>query len=450
MTPLSRPATVLGLAALLLAGPAAAQTNRIDVVTPSAPDLAAFGTFAIGVRTIQAVDRNRPDILNTKAGGPTARYDRPFTIEVWYPALLAPGQEPRGEYRTITRDPKITAVLHGRAVRDAAPLTSTGAFPLVIISHGYPGNRYLMSHLGENLASKGYVVASIDHKDSTYDDQTGFASTLYNRPLDQLFVVDEMARQSTEATSFLRGLVDATRTGIIGYSMGGYGLVNLIGGGFSESAVAASAAPPNRLLEERSAANPAYRKSVDPRIKAAIAIGPWGMQNALWDAEGLKGIRTPVLFVAGSADETSGYEKGTRAIYEGALNAPRYLLTFLNAGHNAGAPIPAPAETYAYSESMRAYPFTHYADPVWDTTRMNNILEHFATAFFDRFVKDDGDKQAYLDVVPRGQDAVFAIDRDGKTTAAHTYWKGFKRGTAVGLTLEKALPADPTTGRPQP
>ena len=259
-----------------------------------------------------------------------------------------------------------------------------------------------------------------------------------------------MARLSADAVSFLRGLVDATRTGIVGYSMGGYGLVNLIGGGFSESAVAASAAPPNRLLEERSAANAGYRKSLDPRIKAAIAIGPWGMQNALWDADGLEGI-APRSSSSRAVQTKCRVMRKERVRYiEGAVNAPRYLLTFLNAGHNAGAPIPAPAETYAYSESMRSYPFTHYADPVWDTTRMNNILEHFATAFFDRYVKDDGEKQAYLDVVPRGQDAVFAIDRDGKTTAAHTYWKGFKRGTAVGLTLEKALPAAPATGRPQP
>jgi predicted dienelactone hydrolase len=54
----------------------------------------------------------------------------------------------------------------------------------VIISHGYPGNRFLMSHIGENLASKGFVCVSIDHKDSTYDDQKAFASTLYNRPFD--------------------------------------------------------------------------------------------------------------------------------------------------------------------------------------------------------------------------------------------------------------------------
>lgn len=450
MSPVLRRPASFGLAILVLSGMAVAQTNRIDVVTPSAPELAAFGTFAIGVRTIQAVDRNRPDLLNTKAGGPTPRYDRPFTIEVWYPAALAAGQEPRGDYRTITRDPTIAVVLHGRAVRDAAPLVGSGAFPLAIISHGYPGNRFLMSHLGENLASKGYVVASIDHKDSTYDDQTLFASTLYNRPLDQLFVIDEMARRSADASSFLRGLVDASRTGIIGYSMGGYGLVNVIGGGFSETAVAASAAPPNRLLDERSAANPAYRTSLDPRVKAAIAIGPWGMQNGLWDAEGLKGIGTPVLFVAGSADETSGYERGTRALFEGAVNAPRYLLTFLNAGHNAGAPIPAPAETYTASDASRASPFLHYADPVWDTTRMNNILDHFATAFLDRYVKDDGGKQSFLDLVPRGQDAVFAVDRDGKTTAAHTYWKGFKRGTAAGLTFEKREPAGPATARPRP
>ena len=57
----------------------AVQENRIDVVTPAAPALAGFGAHQIGVRTIAVVDRNRPDVLNTKEGGPTARYDRPLT-----------------------------------------------------------------------------------------------------------------------------------------------------------------------------------------------------------------------------------------------------------------------------------------------------------------------------------------------------------------------------------
>lgn len=416
-----------------------AQHNRIDTVTPSAPELAAYGATAIGVRTIQVIDKNRPDILNITEGGPTVRYDRPLTLEVWYPATLAAGQKPGGEYLTITRDPAVKAMLSGKAVREAQPQKAT--FPLVVISHGYPGNRLLMSHIGENLASKGFVCVSIDHKDSTYDDQKAFGSTLYNRPFDQLFVLNEIDRLSQPGSgSFLAGLVDATRAGLIGYSMGGYGVINVIGGGYSAAGATASGAPPNRMLAERGAAHPGYQQARDSRIKAAIAIGPWGMQGGFWDLEGLKGIRTPVLFVGGSADDVSGYEKGTRAIYQGAVNADRYLLTFVNANHNAAAPIPAPAETYTYSETTRSSPFTHYADPVWDTARMNNIFNHFATAFFGLHLKSEQDKQAYLNVVPNGKDAVYAVDREGKPAASHTYWKGFKRGTAVGLMLEHAAP----------
>jgi predicted dienelactone hydrolase len=405
---------------LFAGGSVFAQQNRIDVIAPLAPDLAAYGTYDIGVRTLQATDRNRPDILNTKPGEATAQYDRTLTLEVWYPAKLAVGQKAGGEYRAITRDPTLTTTLLGKAVRDAAPVVADGAFPLVIISHGYPGNRYLMSHLAENLASKGFVAVAIDHKDSTYDDQKAFGSTLYNRPFDQLFVLNEMARLGKPGSgSFLSGLVNDAQTGIVGYSMGGYGVVNVVGGGYSKASETQAVAPPNRLLAERGAGNPDYQKSRDPRIKAAIAIAPWGMVGGFWDADGLKGVRTPIMFVAGSVE---GYEKGTKAIYQNAVNADRYLLTFINANHNAAAPIPAPAETYAYSETLKSFPFTHYADAVWDTTRMNNILDHFATAYFDLYLKGDQEKRSYLDLAP------------------NTPWKGFKPRTAIGLTLEHAAP----------
>jgi predicted dienelactone hydrolase len=409
---------VPAVALIALSGSALAQSNRVDTVTPSAPELAAYGKYAIGVRTLQATDKNRPDILATKEGGPTARYDRPLTLEVWYPAALAAGQKPGGDYRAITRDPAITATLHGQAVRDAAPLATEGPLPLVIISHGYPGNRYLMSHLAENLASKGFVIVSIDHKDSTYDDQKPFASTLYNRAFDQLFVLNEMERLGKPGSgSFLSGRLDASRTGVVGYSMGGYGVVNVIGGGYSKASETINGAPPNKLLADRGAANPDYRKTIDPRIKAAIAIAPWGMVGGFWDADGLKGIATPVMFVAGSVDDVAGYEKGTKAIYQGAVNADRYLLTFINANHNAAAPIPAPAEVYVAAEAGKPAAFAHYADAVWDTVRMNNILDHFATAYFDLYLKNDQDKKTYFEG-----------------------WKGFKRGTAVGLTLDHAAP----------
>ncbi len=415
--------------------------NRIDVVTPLAPELAQFGAYSVGVRTIVVTDKSRPDVLRTKTGEPTVRADRSLTLEVWYPSVAdSPAHD--GEYRAIMRDPSVVVTLRGRAHRDAAPIASDSAFPLLIISHGYPGNRYLLSHLGENLASKGYIVASIDHTGSTYDNAQAFAVTLYNRPYDQLFVLNELARLgAANSGHFLSGRVDATRTGIIGYSMGGYGLVNVIGGGYRAAAASFPGAPPNGLLLERSADNAAYQASIDPRIKAAVAIGPWGMQAGFWDAAGLAGIRTPTLFVAGSADDVSGYDNGTRALFRGAVNADRYLLTFLGAGHNAGAPMPAPAESYAFSETLKSFPFTHYADPIWDTRRMNNILAHFVTAHFDARLKGDTTRLAYMPLVPNGKDGVYAIDREGRAQSAHTYWKGFKRGTAAGLVLEQARAA---------
>ena len=415
----------------------AAVPNRIDTVAPMAPELAAYGTHDIGVRTLHVTDPQRVDVLKTTAGGPVVRSDRTLVLEVWYPAEVPAGTPRAGVYDALVRDGRTRVQLHGRAVRDARP--ETGTFPLVVLSHGYPGTRYLMSHLGENLASKGYVVVSIDHTDSTYDQQLAFASTLYNRSLDQLFVLNAVAALATVGSGDpLAGHIDVSRVGLVGYSMGGYGVVNTIGGGYADAAVALPTAPPNGLLRDRAASNPGYRATRDARIRAAVAIGPWGMQAGFWDAAGLAGIETPTLFVAGSADDVSGYEKGTRAIFEGAVNADRYLLTFADAGHNAAAPYPAPREAI---EGPAQAAFGHHADPVWDTVRMNNILQHFTTAFFAQHLKGDTAMQSYFAVVPQGRTGVWAVDRNGQPQPSHTYWRGFKRGTALGLSLEHRTPA---------
>lgn len=189
----------------------------------------------------------------------------------------------------LTRDPSIHATLSGQAVRGAAPQLESVPFPLVVISHGYPGNRFLMSHLGENLASKGYVAVSIDHTDSTYDDQKAFASTLYNRPLDQLFVASEIARLSASSNPamFLRGLVDADHTGLVGTRWGGYGVFNVIGGGFSAASETMAAAPPNRLLAERGAANPAYRQTTSTSCRGAAT------PSTRWTSTASRSRRTP-------------------------------------------------------------------------------------------------------------------------------------------------------------
>ncbi len=411
--------------------------NRIDLVRPDAPALAAHGSFAVGVRTLQLTDSGRPDVLNARPGQPIPDYDRPLTVEVWYPAELAAGQQPGTVYQTTTRNTSLMATLHGRAVRDANALRNDGPFPLVILSHGYPGNRYLMSHLGENLASKGYVVASIDHTDSTYEDQKIITSTLYNRAPDQRFVLSEMARISAEANHPLHGIIDADNTGLIGYSMGGYGAVNNLGAGYSETGVSFLGSPPNRLLEQLAASNPDFRQQLDPRIKAGVPIAPWGMNNGFWDAEGLAGMTVPALFVAGDADTTSGYENGIKAIFDQAVNSDRYMLVFKNAGHSAAAPIPMPVEFYCRDDQSGS---GHYTDGVWDTLLMNNILQHFVTAFFDLHLKGEADKRSYLDLVEDGADAVYSLNHEGQPNPRHNYWQGFAQGDAVGLKMLRGQP----------
>jgi len=423
----------------LVALAAQAQDNRIDTIRSDAPELAKYGKLAIGVKTLNLVHPGQADILKFKAGAPMPVYDRPLTVEVWYPA--APGSTGNGQYRVFTRDGKTEVVLTGRALRDAPPERAAGPYPLLIVSHGYPGNRFLLSHLAENLASKGYVVASIDHTDSTYSDQAAFGSTLLNRPLDQLFVLREMARlNASDPTGTLQGLVNADQTGLIGYSMGAYGVVNILGGGFTAASVALPWGTPNGALAVRQAGNAALAASMDKRIKAAVAFAPWGWNAGFWDAAGLAGVRTPVFFVAGSVDDVSGYAPGVRNIFEVSVNAPRFLLTFDNANHNAGAPMPAPRETWAPVPSLKFVPAEHYIDAVWDNVRMNNIAQHFVTAFLDKYLKNDAAMDAYLNLLENPRDGKWSTEANGSLKADHTYWKGFANRTAVGLRLEQRKP----------
>jgi predicted dienelactone hydrolase len=432
---------VLGIVALMALTGALAQDNRIDTVRPDAPALAQYGRQSVGVKTLQLTNPNQLDILKAKPGEPIPAYNRPLTVEVWYPAKLEVNQEPKGEYRAFTRDGKTEVSLYGRAVRDAAPDATAAPYPLVILSHGYPGNRFLLSHLGENLASKGYVVVSIDHTDSTYNDQGAFGSTLLNRPLDQLFVLNEMARlNASDGGAGLKGLVNADRTALIGYSMGGYGVVNTLGGGFTAASVQYPWGTPGGALARRQAGNPDFLASMDKRIKAGIAIAPWGWNFGFWDAAGLAGIKTPMFFMAGSLDDVAGYAPGVRNIFENSVNADRYLLTFENANHNAAAPIPAPRETWPPVPGLNFLPSEHYTDPVWDTARMNNIAQHFATAFLSKYLRADAGMESYLNLTENAKDGQWSVDANGAPKSDHTYWKGFPNRTAVGLKLEHRKP----------
>ena len=426
------------MALAVTTGGAAQAENRIDTQLPDAPELSAYGSYAVGVRQIDLTNPDQIDILSIDpaAAKPDElpRYDRPLPVEVWYPAAAdATGDT---TLKVFLRDAKTEVDIEGRAMRDAAPATEGAPFPLVLISHGYPGNRFLLSHLAENLASKGYVVASIDHTDSTYRTQAAFGSTLVNRSLDQLFTLDEMARLSQEEGSFLNGLVNADNAGLVGYSMGGYGAIITAGGGVTEASVGYAWGAPHGTLDIHRAGSETHAELPDPRIKTAVAFGPWGMNTGFWDAEGLAGVQIPMLFIAGSQDDVSLYENGIRAIWENTSGVDRALLTFENAGHNAGAPMPAPAESYRDDEDLGFNVSGHYTDPVWNTARMNNISQHFVTAWLDQHLKGNEEAGEYLDLVENSNDGVWSMNEDGTPKEDHTYWKGFDENKAKGLRYE--------------
>ncbi|SDE45225.1 alpha/beta hydrolase family protein [Limimaricola pyoseonensis] len=417
---------VMAATAALVAAPAGAE-NRIDIVRPDAPELAAYGDHAIGVTTMSFTREQVPDIARATEEG-VEDYDREITVEVWYPA--AEGTEAGGSYTALLRDGTTEVDLTGRAARDAEP-AAEGDFPLVVVSHGYPGNRFLMSHLAENIASKGYVVASIDHPDSTYDDMGAFGSTLVNRPHDQAFVLDRMAALEDG----IGAITDGDTAAVIGYSMGGYGALIFSGAGLTEDFRGSRYAPPRDLLEINAPGSDSMADLPDARVKAVVAIGPWGRNRDAWNAEGLSAIDTPLMLIAGGVDDVSGYD-AIRSIFEETTGTERHLLTFEDANHNAAAPMPAPAESYEVSEALGWAPFEHYADPVWDTTRMNNVTQHFVTAFLDLHLKGEDAKADYLDLVPDSADAVWDRAEDGTPNAGDSYWAGFPNRTAVGLRFE--------------
>src|SRR6056297_3664413 len=162
---------------------------------PDAPELSKRGKHSVGVRTLDLVHKNQVDILSSK-GDNEVSYNRPLKVEVWYPAVgtsnsIETYQEVMGTRGDSLR-PLIPFAFNGRALRDAEPKKVASKFPLVVVSHGYVGSRYLMTYLTENLASKGYVVVAIGHTDSTFKDANAFYSTLLNRAKDISFVVDAM------------------------------------------------------------------------------------------------------------------------------------------------------------------------------------------------------------------------------------------------------------------
>jgi predicted dienelactone hydrolase len=407
-----------------------------------APELAHLGKFAVGVRTLNLVQRAQPDVLAFDAArGAAPLRDRALTVDLWYPARATPGAVHANYTGSLPAEPPAPPVgffIAGVAVRDARP--EGGGYPLVIVSHGYSNTTAAMTWLTENLASKGYVVAAIRHEDPPITDRSKFSQPLLRRPLDIAYVA-----RTLQTTLSAEHLIDPARTALIGYSIGGYGVLTSAGATLDAASPMAKMIPGGLLLPY--ARGGAMHDAITVRgLRAVVAISPAGGGSlAAWGSDGISAITAPLLLIAGDSDRTVDYASGARAFFDAATGTHRYLLTFKGAGHDIGLS-PAPD-----TMRQRLWDQDWFEDPVWRADRVNAINAHFITAFLDRYVKDDESRAAYLNV-PDPESAAgawpatshLAYDAYSPGTGDVTVWKGFQRNHAAGLEL---LQADPRAAK---
>ncbi|MFF2846382.1 alpha/beta hydrolase family protein [Streptomyces sp. NPDC058001] len=255
MAEITRAATAAALSVALvlpLAGAATATPARpAATVRPAATAVPAdtlqlprpTGPYVVGRTTMHLTDRSRTDpwvptadgrelmvTLNYPAArsgdGRTARY---ATVEE--ARLLAEGQ---GIGELVPAEELSATRTHGRV--GARP--AKGKYPLVVLSPGFSVSRFTLTNLAEDLASRGYVVASLDHAYESFGisvpggrtltctacaaleaDETQGAVVTATRAEDVSYVLDRLTGDNPVWRH--AGVIDKKRVGMAGHSIGG-------------------------------------------------------------------------------------------------------------------------------------------------------------------------------------------------------------------------------------
>jgi predicted dienelactone hydrolase len=204
---------------LLVPSVAVAAVERLEMAAPG-------GRFAVGVVTRHLVDAGRAD-----PWVPERR--RELMVSVWYPAL--PSRRPIAPYVSaeesalilehagatgVPADVLSTVVTHARVGAPRLP----GLRPLVVLSPGFTLARSSLTGLAEELASRGYVVAAVDHTYEaaaiTFPDGR-ITGCLICRGADGKAVSASRAKDVSFVLDELRGLYDPRRVAMVGHSLGG-------------------------------------------------------------------------------------------------------------------------------------------------------------------------------------------------------------------------------------
>jgi dienelactone hydrolase len=196
----------------------------------------------VGTRVMRLVDatRNDPYLANGSK--------RELLVRFWYPASLAQGCK-AAEYTSAgvwNYFSQLKGVPLPQVTTNScwnAPMTG-GPHPVVVFTHGYTGTFTDYTFLFEELASRGYVVASVDHtyeatavkfpdgrlvksvlgsylaKSAKMDEKTvTFAVSV--RLDDLKFVVNELERLNAGNNHPFAGRLDLSRVALAGHSLGG-------------------------------------------------------------------------------------------------------------------------------------------------------------------------------------------------------------------------------------
>ncbi|WP_092950396.1 alpha/beta hydrolase family protein [Paracidovorax konjaci] len=283
-----------------------ARTHRLRALLLAAACLAAGLCQAAGFQFIR---------VPAGTDGPALRG------AVWSPCAAPPGPIPLGP---ITLQGTENCPVAGQRL------------PLILLSHG-SGGSFLGHHdTAAALADAGFVVAAINHPGDHFQDlgRQGHLSAFATRPADLRRSLDYLLGGWPG-----RGVLDAGRVGVFGFSRGGY--TALVAAGAVPDWTQArrlcapgSAVPLCGELRRREWPQPPVR---DPRVRAVVAADPLN----LFGAEGLKAVSVPLQLWA-SAHGGDGVEPADVAALRRALPVAVEWHRVAGAGHFAFlAPCPA-------------------------------------------------------------------------------------------------------------
>lgn len=334
------------------------------------------GPYPVGTTILYFKDASRVEDASSTPGQP-----RELMVQLWYPAGATSNRlAGYRQARETSLSSSYQSAIATNSRRDA-PVASMGApFAVILFNHGWGGRRTNDTFLTEELASHGYVVASIDH---TYNaslvafpdgrqvhgnaageigDPEGstpeqvraiWDKELAKQEADERFVLDRLEAMSQAAATPWSGKLNTHQAGAMGHSFGGSAATDIC--------------------------------ALDPRVRASINMDGW-----FFGAIRARGANQPLMFMDTSEDYV-GTPPDPNAKVSAALDAADsadllqsmrsyggYVVTFQGAQHEdfTDQGLVSPLRRFSHSGRIPA-------------RQMETIVRAYVVAFFDQTLRGE-------------------------------------------------------------